>query len=121
MKLNANLHNYVNLLTVSNMNVVNIRNQDFTLDELKDFANFLHVLNTAYNDSNKDIEDCFRWFGYAVKNYESLIESLPEDVLSDVNYTGLDEEFLDLKCRIEDIACELVLNGNINFFSDVKA
>lgn len=120
-KFNANLFNYANLLSVSNGNVINISKKDFTLDELKDFVSFMEVMNKAYNHDNKDVREEISFFRYMAEDYERFMDTVPLAILESGSDEWIDEQFLSLKIQAADIACELVLHGNSDFFSDIRA
>ena len=108
MRTNNNIFNFVDMLRLQGDAVNKIAAQDFTLDELVEFENFLVTLGKAYSASN--IDKLHRDFCYYANQFEMKTE----------NADWLDEDFLNLKLQVENMAALLVFDTADGFFSEVR-
>ena len=119
--MNHNFFTYSELLKIENLN--DITKQNFTLDELKHFADFIVDL-TAVGDGLPEVEqkeliELKRDFDYWADDYEELMSLLPLEVLYNPSETWIDERFTELKIKVADMAWMLVYNSRSNFFKDI--
>ena len=118
MKTTANIFNYIAMLKLEHDEVNHIAEQDFTLDELKEFEYFVHTLGTAYN-AGKSFEEKHSDFVSWANNYERICDNMSLEEIEEADW--LDEEFLTLKVMVEDMASMLVLDGVAGgFFSEAR-
>lgn len=116
MKTTSNLFNFVDMLRVSNDEINKISAQDFTLDELIEFENFLHLLGKYYQVDN--IEQMHRDFCYHANAFSNKCNIASIMEIETVDW--LDEDFFGLKIMVEDMAASLVLYSGKPFFSEVR-
>lgn len=116
MKTNSNLFNFVDMLRLHDNAVNKIAAQDFTLDELVEFENFLVTLGKAYGATN--IDKLHRDFCYYANQFEMKTAQASMDEIENADW--LDEDFLNLKLQVEDMAALLVFNTGNGFFSEVR-
>lgn len=116
MKTNSNLFNFVDMLRLHDDAVNKIAAQDFTLDELVEFENFLVTLGKAYGATN--IDKLHRDFCYYANQFEMKTAQASMDEIENADW--LDEDFLNLKLQVEDMAALLVFNTGNGFFSEVR-
>jgi len=93
----------------------NIHAHDWTLDELIDFADFVDMLDKAYNHSSLQAE--FGQFRRDVSRYENMLNTADYDEISDDNSEtvhNLNVEFMVCKLDMEDIVSELLRNPYFN-------
>lgn len=115
MKTTQNLFNFVDMLKLSNNEINNITAQDFTLDELVDFADFLAMLGEHFRI--KTLKEQYKDFVYWVNHYNRTCECMTLEEVETSEW--LDEQFLELKIKVEDMATALVLDSGNPFFSEV--
>lgn len=118
MNTTANIFNYIEMLKLENNEVNHIAEQDFTLDELKEFEYFVYTLGTAYN-AGKNFEEKHNDFMRWTANYEHICDNMSLEEVEEADW--LDEEFFTLKAIVEDMASMLVLDGVAGgFFSEAR-
>lgn len=117
MKTNQNLFNFVDMLKVSNDEINHIAAQDWTLDELTAFADFIRGLGKWWGISK--MEELYRDFCRKANNYSNTCAMVSVEELYDKETDWIDDLFLEAKIAAEDMAAELVLYSGIQFFSEV--
>ena len=113
-----NLFAHVELLKIENVN--DIASQDWTGDELEAFVEFLHYMATAYNE-NRALE-IYKDFVYKLNSYYNMVAMATLEELEDKEDTPwIDEAFHAAALAAEDMAAELVLYGNREYFKNIYA
>ena len=116
MRTNNNIFNFVDMLRLQGDAVNKIAAQDFTLDELVEFENFLVTLGKAYGAVN--IDKLHRDFVYYANKFEMKTAQASMDEIENADW--LDEDFLNLKLQVENMAALLVFDTADGFFSEVR-
>jgi len=114
-----NLHNHVALLSVSAVN--HIAAQDWTLDELSAFADFIRDI-AALHGETRIAGDMYRDYKRYLHYYNEVVEASSLEELEDPKSTWIDDKFFLVKLAVEDMAAELVLySASRCYFSDAYA
>lgn len=117
MKTTPNLFNFVDMLKVSNDEINHIAAQDWTFDELRDFAGFIRGLGKWWGIPK--MEELYRNFCNKANNYSNTCAMISVEELYDKEADWIDDLFLEAKIAAEDMAAELVLYSGVRFFSEV--
>ena len=111
-----NIHNHVALLTCSAVNY--IAAQDWTLDELEAFADFIRDI-AALHGETRIAGEMYRDYKRYLHYYNEAVEVATLEELEDPTSTWLDDKFFLVKLAVEDMAAELVLySASRCYFSD---
>lgn len=116
MKTNPNIFNFVDMLRLHDDAVNKIAAQDFTLDELVEFENFLVTLGKAYGATN--IDKLHRDFCYYANQFEMKTAQASMDEIEEADW--LDADFFNLKLQVENMAAILVFDTPNGFFSEAR-
>ena len=116
MKTTNNLFNFVDMLRLQGDAVNKISAQDFTLDELVSFENFLVTLGKAYGAVN--IDKLHRDFCYYANQFEMKTAQASMDEIENADW--LDADFFNLKLQVENMAALLVFDTPDGFFSEMR-
>lgn len=116
MKTTANFFNFVEMLKLEHDEVNNIAAQNFTLDELDEFERFLYVIGKAYNAP--DIEKMHNHYLYTSKSYTISCNNASMSEIESADW--LDEDFMNLKLQVEEMAALLVFDTANGFFSEAR-
>lgn len=113
-----NLFSHIELLKIENVN--DIGSQDWTGDELEAFAEFLFHMATQYNENR--VLEIYRDFIYKLNNYYNLVAIATLAELEDKENTPwIDEAFHAAALAAEEMAAELVLYSNREYFKNIYA
>ena len=118
MKLSTvnNIHNHIALLTCQAVN--HIAEQDWTLDELEAFADFIRDM-AALHGENRIAVGMYGDYKRYLYWYNEAMEVVTMEELEDAKSTYLDDKFFLVKLAVEDMAAELVLySASKCYFSD---
>ena len=111
-----NLHNHIALLSCNAVN--HIAAQDWTLDELEAFADFVRNI-AALHGETRIAGEMYRDYKRYLHHYNEAIEVATLDELEDPSNTYFDNQFWVVKLAVEDMAAELVLySASRQYFSD---
>lgn len=121
MKLSThnNIHNHIAMLSCHAVN--HIAEQNWTLDELEAFADFVRDM-AALHGENRIAGEMYRDYKRYLHYYNETMEVASLDELEDPASTYLDDKFFLVKLAVEDMAAELVLySASRCYFSDAYA
>ena len=114
-----NIHNHVMLLTCSAVN--HIAAQDWTVEELEAFADFVRDM-AALHGQTRIAGEMYRDYKRYLARYSETVEMATLEELEDPNSEYIDNQFFCVKLAVEDMAAELVLySGAREYFSDAYA
>lgn len=114
-----NIHNHIALLTCQAVN--HIAEQDWTLDELEAFADFIRDM-AALHGENRIAVGMYGDYKKYLYWYNEAMEVVTMEELEDAKSTYLDDKFFLVKLAVEDMAAELVLySASKCYFSDAYA
>lgn len=114
-----NIHNHVALLSCQAVN--HIAAQDWTLDELEAFAEFVRDI-AALHGETRIAGEMYRDYKRYLHYYNETIEVATLEELEDPDSTYIDDKFFLVKLAVEDMAAELVLySASRHYFSDAYA
>jgi len=114
-----NVHAHVALLSVNAVN--HIAAQDWTLDELEAFADFVRDMAALHGES-RIAGEMYRDYKRYLHYYNETMEVATLEELEDPDSTYLDDKFFLVKLAVEDMAAELVLySASRHYFSDAYA
>ena len=111
-----NIHAHVKLLSCQSVNY--IAAQDWTLDELEAFADFIRDI-AALHGETRIAGEMYRDYKRYLHYYNEAVEVATLEELEDPTSTWLDDKFFLVKLAVEDMAAELVLySASRCYFSD---
>lgn len=114
-----NIHDHVMLLTVNAVN--HIAAQDWTLDELEAFADFIRDI-AALHGETRIAGEMYRDYKRYLHYYNEVVEVATMEELEDPDAAWIDDKFFLVKLAVEDMAAELVLySASRHYFSDAYA
>ncbi len=111
-----NIHNHIALLSCQAVN--HIAAQDWTLDELEAFADFIRDM-AALHGEIRIAGEMYRDYKWYLHCYNEAVEVATLEELEDPSNTYFDNKFWIVKLAVEDMAAELVLySASRHYFSD---